>query len=300
VGFLSPAKLRWTTCLLVGGLLASNTAIAATQPSANAINSKTKSKPPPPVPGVVYHGARTDKRVALTFDACSLKKGDHVDQGVLDTLEHLQVPATLFLGGKWMEDDADVVSKLSQNPSFELGSHSYLHPHFLKMKDQAIEEEVSKSQADFEKLVGHKATLFRTPYAEIDARVANLLIKDGLTPVQYDLASGDPDKNFDKKRLTKYVLKHVQPGSIVVMHINGHGWHTAEALPDIVTSLRAQGYELVRVSDLISPPAAANPAAPTPTAPSTAPSPSAPTPGAGAPAPAPTTTPTTPSQPQAH
>jgi peptidoglycan/xylan/chitin deacetylase (PgdA/CDA1 family) len=35
------------------------------------------------------------------------------------------------------------------------------------------------------------------------------------------------------------------------MHINHRRFHTAEALPDIITGLRARGYELVTVGELI-------------------------------------------------
>jgi peptidoglycan/xylan/chitin deacetylase (PgdA/CDA1 family) len=245
--------LHWALALVAAALVA-----LAPQPSG------TGSTPPPKpdagaappaviVKGVVYHGPRTAKRVALTFDACSVPNENHVDEGVLDALTKLNVPATLFLGGLWMEDQRTVVERLKQNPAFELQSHAYHHPHLTKLGTAAIQAEIDQSQTDFEQLVGHKATLMRAPYGEIDARVAAILLKSGVTPIQFDLASGDPDKSFTKKRLVKWVVNHSQPGGIVVMHMNGRGWHTAESLPDIVAGLRAKGFELVRVSDLLSP-----------------------------------------------
>ena len=47
----------------------------------------------------------------------------------------------------------------------------------------------------------------------------------------YDLASGDPDSQATSDRLIEYVVRKARNGSIVVMHANGRGWHTAEALP---------------------------------------------------------------------
>ena len=35
------------------------------------------------------------------------------------------------------------------------------------------------------------------------------------------------------------------------MHMNGRGVHSAEVLPGLIKYLRAHGYELVRISDLI-------------------------------------------------
>jgi peptidoglycan/xylan/chitin deacetylase (PgdA/CDA1 family) len=40
-------------------------------------------------------------------------------------------------------------------------------------------------------------------------------------------------------------------GSIVVMHINGRGWHTAEALPAIISRLRERGFTFVTVSEML-------------------------------------------------
>jgi len=73
----------------------------------------------------------------------------------------------------------------------------------------------------------------------------------GLITVEYDLASGDPDQHATKEKLVEWVLRKVQPGSIVVMHLNHLRFHTAEALPPIIEALRARGYQLVTVGELL-------------------------------------------------
>jgi hypothetical protein len=52
--------------------------------------------------------------------------------------------------------------------------------------------------------------------------------------------------------MAKAVLDEVKPGSIVVMHANGRGKHTAEALATIIPALTARGYRFVTVSDLMA------------------------------------------------
>jgi peptidoglycan/xylan/chitin deacetylase (PgdA/CDA1 family) len=68
----------------------------------------------------------------------------------------------------------------------------------------------------------------------------------------YDLASGDPDSTISRERLIRYVVSHARNGSIIVMHVNGRGWHTAEALPEIIQSLRRKGFVFIKVSDLLA------------------------------------------------
>ena len=51
-------------------------------------------------------------------------------------------------------------------------------------------------------------------------------------------------------RLTaRRVLSQTQNGSIIIMHVNGRGWHSAEALPTIIAALKARGFQFVAVSD---------------------------------------------------
>ena len=108
--------------------------------------------------------------------------------------------------------------------------------------------------------------LFRAPYGELDARVARIVAEEGMVSIQYDLASGDPDPRISTKRLLEYVTSTARRGSIVVMHMNGRGWKTADALSRIILRLRKKGYQLVTVSELLGrPPAPAispDPAAP--------------------------------------
>ncbi|OYW36002.1 MAG: hypothetical protein B7Z45_06305, partial [Azorhizobium sp. 12-66-6] len=53
------------------------------------------------------------------------------------------------------------------------------------------------------------------------------------------------------KTMAAAMLKAIHPGSIVLMHANGRGKHTAEAVRLLVPALKAQGYRLVTVSALL-------------------------------------------------
>src|SRR5207244_8142431 len=81
-------------------------------------------------------------------------------------------------------------------------------------------------------------------YGEVDAELAQQAAHNGLRTVEFDFPSGDPDRHITRDRLIAWVLAKARPGSIVVMHMNRRGWHTAEALPEIVAGLRARGFVL--------------------------------------------------------
>jgi peptidoglycan/xylan/chitin deacetylase (PgdA/CDA1 family) len=206
----------------------------------------------PEVPaGVVDHGPRRSARVALTFDACATRQKSGVDERVIDVLVATRTPATLFLGGKWMAEHPEATRGLAAQAQFELANHSFLHPHLKRLSDEQVRQELAWTQTVMYSLTGRQARLFRAPFGEIDARVARVAAQMGLTAVQYDLASGDPDQGATAERLVRSVTRGVRNGSIVVMHMNGRGRHTAEALPALIAELRRRGFELTTVGELI-------------------------------------------------
>jgi peptidoglycan-N-acetylglucosamine deacetylase len=199
---------------------------------------------------VMIHGSRTEKKIALTFDACSSRGKNKFDSTIANILLKTNTPATFFLGGRWMEQNPKTVKLLAQQPQFELGLHGYNHPHLGILSDDSIHKELQQNQQVLSKLTGKKAGLFRPPYGEYDERIVKLVSQEGLTLVEYDLASGDPDTSATKEKLIEYVSSMARNGSVVVMHINGRGWHTAEALPEMIRRLGKRGFQLVKVSDL--------------------------------------------------
>lgn len=208
---------------------------------------------PPVAPEVVAHGSRSVRSVALTFDACSTRDVSKYDERITRELLANDTPATIFLGGSWAKEEAAHVRELAKHPElFELANHTFTHPHMPAVKDDArVRQELLRTQAEVQALTGRTPLLWRPPYGEYDARVVKIAADLGLTTIEYDLASGDPDQHATKEKLIEWVLKKVQPGSIVVMHINHRAFHTSEALPAIIQGLRAKGYQLVTVGEML-------------------------------------------------
>ncbi len=210
---------------------------------------------PPPLPAVppriIHHGSRQEPRLALTFDACATQAKSGYDERLIRVLVERQVPATLFLGGKWMAEHPDATRHLGSCNHFELANHSYLHPHMAGLPAARVQQELWRTQVIMYSLTGHQAQLFRAPYAEIDDGVAQAAAQMGLTSIQYDLASGDPDAAATADRLIQSISQRARNGSIIVMHMNGRGWHSAEALPSIIETLNRRGFVFTTVGELI-------------------------------------------------
>lgn len=225
---------------------------AAPQPP--SLTPHAQEVPPglaPVAPQVISHGPRNEKKIALTFDACSTRRPGHYDERVTQVLMETHTPATIFLGGKWMEDEPEQTKFLASQPQFELGNHTFLHPHMTEMSDDRAREELQKTSDIMYRLTGRHPALFRPPYGEYNDHVVGIAAELGMTTVEFDLASGDPNALNGKKELIDRVCAKAHNGSIIVMHINRRGWHTAEALPEIIEKLRTRGFTFVTVGDLI-------------------------------------------------
>jgi peptidoglycan/xylan/chitin deacetylase (PgdA/CDA1 family) len=216
-----------------------------------AFEIRTPPQLPAVPPRIVHHGPRHAPRIALTFDACATRVRSGYDERLIQVLSAKRTPATLFLGGKWMAEHPAATRYLGSQDLFELANHSFFHPHLVKMSEDQVRQELWWTQAAMFSLTGRQALLFRAPHVELDERVVRVAARMGLTTVQYDLAAGDPDPGATTDRLIKRVSQGVRNGSIVVMHMNGRGWHTAEALPVIIDELHRRGFSFTTVGDLI-------------------------------------------------
>ena len=55
---------------------------------------------------VITHLVRSQKVVALTFDACEAGERMSLDQSIADILIKRQIPFTIFMGGRFARDNS--------------------------------------------------------------------------------------------------------------------------------------------------------------------------------------------------
>ena len=202
--------------------------------------------------GVITHGSRARREVCLTFDACQTAKPAGYDARIVSILERTHTAATFMLCGRWMETHVAETRHLAANPQFEIGSHSYIHPHMTRVPESRDIDELTKTQQIMLDVAGRRGTLFRPPYGEYDARLIQTAANLGLRTITWEVVTGDPDKLVTANDIVRTVLHKTKPGSIIIMHVNGRGWHSAEALPAVIAGLRKRGYTFVTMSRLMN------------------------------------------------
>jgi peptidoglycan-N-acetylglucosamine deacetylase len=207
---------------------------------------------PPINVSFITNGSRDKPYVALTFDLC--QKPEYpasFDQGIFDALVQANAPATFFVGGHWALTHPEETRLLASIPYFELGNHSWDHPDLIDLDREAISQQILKTQQILWELTGKQPRLFRLPAGLYNNLVLSVISAHGLYTIQWELVTADPVPDNSAKNINRIVREGVQNGSIIIMHANGRGWNTAEALPEMIGYLRGQGYILVTVSQLI-------------------------------------------------
>ncbi|MFG2297636.1 polysaccharide deacetylase family protein [Streptomyces sp. NPDC048603] len=210
---------------------------------------------------------RTDKTVALTFDAdMTADQGPRAADGerfdnpeLIATLRRLKVPSTVFMTGRWAEEYPDQAKSIGTDPMFEIANHSYSHHAFTSpcyglpaLDGAAVRADVDRAFEAFRKAGAvNTVPYFRFPGGCYDDRALRALSTAKVTAVQWDVVSGDAFAK-DPVAVAEQVLAGVKPGSVVVMHCTRSAAPvTEEAIRTIVPELRKRGYRFVKVSELI-------------------------------------------------
>lgn len=203
------------------------------------------------------------KAVALTFDMCELDTTTTgVDMDVLNYLRSHDIPATLFMGGKWMRTHSRRVMQIMREPLFEIANHNWSHGNCALLSEEGLKAQILWTQAEYELLreeagivdTPEVPTLFRLPYGRSSPIALKTIAGLGLRVVQWDVAaeSGGDNRNIKNAlRSARLVVKMTRPGSILLFHANAVPKGTDILLRLVVEELEAQGYIFVKTSELL-------------------------------------------------
>ena len=203
---------------------------------------------------LISHGDRSRPQVALTFDLCETRsKPAGFDPAIVAALQEKQAAATFFSGGLWLQSHPREAQLLASEPRFEFGNHSWSHPDLRQVDAATLGEEIEGTEKLLTALTGRSSRLFRLPFGYYDKNVLKRVAAHGVRIIQWDVVTGDPDRKVLAADIVDNVRRGAKNGSIIIMHANGRGWHTAAALPQVINLLRQRGFELVTVSKLLQP-----------------------------------------------
>ncbi len=212
-----------------------------------------------PTPFVVQRSGAQPGKLALTFD-------DGPDPEwtpkILDILKDKGIHASFFVIGENAQSYPSLLRRILAE-GHDVGNHTFTHPNLGMMPDALISLEINATQRLVEALTGRSMRLFRGPYSG-DAEPTT---GDELIPIEIAQSMGylsvglhvDPSdwRRPSADEIVDRVVAQVSDpdpdigGHVILLHdAGGDRSHTVAALPRLIDTLRAKGYEFVPVSEL--------------------------------------------------
>src|SRR5229473_2574861 len=184
---------------------------------------------------------------------------------ILDVLKAKKTPATFFVIGSSANDALGLIRR-EYAEGHEIGNHTYTHPRWNEISRTQIDVELNLTERLLNSTLGVKTLLFRPPYGidhqpETADEVAQLPIAQSMgyliVGARIDPHDwGEPGGVLPAappvivQRVLEQARAHA--GNIVLLHDGGGDRSkTVLALPQIIDGLRAAGFTIVPVSELI-------------------------------------------------
>jgi peptidoglycan/xylan/chitin deacetylase (PgdA/CDA1 family) len=201
---------------------------------------------------VITQVKTSQKAVALTFD-------DGPDRektpAVLDSLKKYNAHATFFVIGSRAEKEPQLM-QLIASQGHEVANHSYSHiySNFSINKPEIFKEEIDKTETIIENLASQKPVLFRPPGGYLSDNLVNLIKSENMVIAYWTWQQDSKDWKVGTSGATiaNHIIKHIQPGQIILLHDGANnGLETAKAVDILLNKLTQDGYEFVTMSELM-------------------------------------------------
>lgn len=210
--------------------------------------------------GVVIGLDTKEKLVALTFDACGgpPRRSNGYDAELIDFLIKNQIPATLFISGRWIDANPKIFQKLAENKLFDIENHGLNHKpasvngrsaYGIKGCSSVSEflHEIDGNGQKIKLLTGRNPVFYRSGTNYYDEVAVNVAGELGYKIVSYSVL-GDAGATFNRKQV-KQALITAPVGSIILLHMNHPEGKTAEGVMDAIPIMQKNGFKFVKISD---------------------------------------------------
>lgn len=200
------------------------------------------------------------KRAFLTFD----DGPSSVTSSILDVLKQENVKATFFVLGSNVEARPKTVKRIYDEGHY-IANHGYSHVYSqIYSSPEAVLDEYNKCNEAVQNAISEKeynSHLFRFPgglvggkYADIKNQANEILKQNNIMHIDWNALNGDAETNelsaeFEIARLNETIQN--KNSIVILMHDSPSKSVTADTLPQIITTLREQGYEFENFYEII-------------------------------------------------
>ncbi len=179
--------------------------------------------------------------IAITFD-----DGPHSNytELLLDGLKERGVRASFFVVGERIKGNEELILRMSEEGHL-IGNHTYSHIQLSMVNEEAVYEEIDRTNAEIESITGNKVEYIRPPYGTYDEELECAI---NMSEVMWTIDPKDWDtKDVDK--IVEAVVNEASDGDIILLH-DIYPSSVAAALK-IIDELQDKGFVFVTVDEIL-------------------------------------------------
>jgi peptidoglycan/xylan/chitin deacetylase (PgdA/CDA1 family) len=198
----------------------------------------------------VDRGDPTRPRISMVVNVGA---GYEVATSMLDTLKEKNLRTTFFVLGWWAERQPEILKRIAAD--HEVASHGHSVFDLTSVSDAAVREDLEHADQVISGITGRTTKpLWSASAGYRDDRVRGIAASIGYRPIYITLDSLDWTQDATADSVYNRVMQRVENGAIIQMHFDSPTTvrSTAVALPRLIDDLRAQGYTLVTITDLLT------------------------------------------------
>lgn len=187
---------------------------------------------------------RIQPAVALSFDD---GPSPEYTQQVLDLLAEYDCKGTFFMVGASMEQFPELVKTVYDSGN-EVGLHTWGHNELNEMSGDAVLHNLEKCQQIVLEQTGTTARWLRPPYGRVGPSTYSACNVLGMYIATWTIDSRDWETQ-NPERIYNEVISQLHNGAIILFHDTHEA--TPEALKTILPEIKAQGYQVLTVDELL-------------------------------------------------
>ncbi|MBQ9807841.1 MAG: endo-1,4-beta-xylanase [Ruminococcus sp.] len=193
------------------------------------------------------------KLVAISFDDGAVgSAATDPSMRIINAIANEGWHATFFYVGSWISGSSDEQEvKYAYSKGMEIANHSTTHPKLSTKSASEIRSEFDQTHAKLKSIIGAEPSkMMRLPYLDYNSTVTSTLNDVALISCGVD--SGDWQNGATKQSVVNAITTAMNNGSLensIVLCHETYG-HTADAIEELIPVLKANGYQIVTVSEL--------------------------------------------------
>ena len=199
----------------------------------------------------VLRGDPSLANIALIFNVGA---GFQPATSILDALAQHQQHATFFVMGWWAEKHPDILRHIADG-GHEIASHGHSIFDLTQASDAEVRADLEAADAVISGVTGHTTRPLWSPSAGYrNARVRSIAASLGYRPILWTVDSADWTAEATPESVYSRIVNGATNGAIIVLHFDSPTTQdsTAQVLPAAIEALRAAGYRLVTITELLT------------------------------------------------